>query len=58
MDSPVFRGGVFVPDFATVQPARLALGLRDRLLERGVEIFEHSRVALARTRPGSASAAP
>ena len=27
-DSPVFRRGVFVPDFATVQPARLALGLR------------------------------
>jgi glycine/D-amino acid oxidase-like deaminating enzyme len=33
-----------VPDFATVQPARLALGLRQRLLERGVEIFESSRV--------------
>ena len=35
VDSPVFRGGVLVPDFATVQPARLALGLRARLLERG-----------------------
>jgi glycine/D-amino acid oxidase-like deaminating enzyme len=44
VDSPVFRRGVFVPDFATVQPARLALGLRARLLERGVETFEHSRV--------------
>src|SRR3954447_21445522 len=42
--SPVFRGGVFVRDFATVQPARLALGLRARLLERGVKVFESSRV--------------
>jgi glycine/D-amino acid oxidase-like deaminating enzyme len=44
-DSPVFRRGVFVPDFATVQPARLALGLRAKLLERGVRIFEGSRVS-------------
>ena len=35
-DSPRFRTGLFVPDDATVQPARLALGLRRRLLERGV----------------------
>jgi glycine/D-amino acid oxidase-like deaminating enzyme len=44
VDSPAFRRGVLVPDFATLQPARLALGLRRRLLERGVEIFENSRV--------------
>jgi glycine/D-amino acid oxidase-like deaminating enzyme len=44
VDSPVFRGGVLVPDFATLQPARLSLGLRAKLLERGVEIFESSRV--------------
>jgi glycine/D-amino acid oxidase-like deaminating enzyme len=42
--SPAFRRAVFAPDDATVQPARLALGLRRRLLERGVRIFEHSRV--------------
>jgi glycine/D-amino acid oxidase-like deaminating enzyme len=41
-NSPTFRGGVLAPDFATVQPARLALGLRRRLLERGVALFEHS----------------
>jgi glycine/D-amino acid oxidase-like deaminating enzyme len=62
VNSPAFRRGVFVPDFATVQPARLALGLRQRLLERGVEIFENSRVlsldaspsgdVVARTRRG------
>ena len=43
-DSPRFRRGLLVPDDATVQPARLALGLRRRLIERGARIFEHSRV--------------
>jgi glycine/D-amino acid oxidase-like deaminating enzyme len=43
-DSPVFRGGVAPPSGATVHPARLAFGLRERLLARGVRIFEGSRV--------------
>jgi glycine/D-amino acid oxidase-like deaminating enzyme len=43
-DSPVFRGGVATRSGAIVQPARLAFGLRERLLGRGVRIFEHSRV--------------
>jgi glycine/D-amino acid oxidase-like deaminating enzyme len=47
-DSPVFRGGTFMPTAATVHPARLALGLRQRLLERGAQIFEHSRVRAVR----------
>jgi glycine/D-amino acid oxidase-like deaminating enzyme len=56
VDSPVFGRGVFVADFATVQPARLALGLRRRLIERGVQIYEHSRVrALRVERHGSGS---
>jgi glycine/D-amino acid oxidase-like deaminating enzyme len=42
VDSPVFRGGVFTDHGATVQPARLARGLRRVLLERGVRIFEGS----------------
>ena len=42
--SPRFRRGLYVPDDATVQPARLALGLRRRLLERGAAVYEHSRV--------------
>jgi glycine/D-amino acid oxidase-like deaminating enzyme len=42
--SPAFRGGAFYPDAATVQPARLAFGLRERLLAAGVEICEHSPV--------------
>jgi glycine/D-amino acid oxidase-like deaminating enzyme len=53
-DSPRFRRGLLVPDDATVHPARLALGLRRRLLERGVAIHERSRVrALRVTGPGS-----
>jgi glycine/D-amino acid oxidase-like deaminating enzyme len=52
VDSPVFGRGVLVPDFATVQPARLALGLRRRLVERGVQVFERSRVRALRVEPG------
>jgi glycine/D-amino acid oxidase-like deaminating enzyme len=48
--SPLFRGGVFFPDAATVQPARLALGLRERLLARGVEICESSALRSLRRR--------
>jgi glycine/D-amino acid oxidase-like deaminating enzyme len=42
--SPEFRAGVTEPVAATVQPARLALGLRRRLLEEGIEIYESSPV--------------
>jgi len=42
--SPVFRGGVAARTGATVHPARLAFGLRERLLARGVVIHEGSRV--------------
>ncbi|HET8565912.1 MAG TPA: FAD-dependent oxidoreductase [Solirubrobacterales bacterium] len=42
--SPAFRAGAVSPTSATVQPARLALGLRTKLLEAGVEIFEGSPV--------------
>jgi glycine/D-amino acid oxidase-like deaminating enzyme len=42
--SPAFRGGALYPDAATVQPARLALGLRARLLGAGVKIYERSPV--------------
>lgn len=43
-DSPEFRGGAFIRDCATVQPARLARGLRRVLLERGVHVVEGTRV--------------
>jgi glycine/D-amino acid oxidase-like deaminating enzyme len=47
-NSGLFRRGVLIPDFATLQPARLALGLRRRLVERGASVFEHSRVRALR----------
>jgi glycine/D-amino acid oxidase-like deaminating enzyme len=51
--SPVFRGGVFMPGAATVQPALLARGLRRVLLERGVTIHEGTTaVELDGERPG------
>ena len=57
-DSPVFRRGVYIPDFATVQPARLALGLRRRLIERGALVFEGSRVRDLSSRPTRNGATP
>jgi glycine/D-amino acid oxidase-like deaminating enzyme len=43
-ESPAFRAGAVSPTSATVQPARLALGLRGQLSAAGVEIFESSPV--------------
>ena len=54
-DSPLFRGGALYPAAATVQPARLALGLRARLLEREVAVFEGSRVRRIRSDPAGVS---
>jgi len=42
--SPEFRAGVIEPCAATVQPARLALAIRRRLLEGGVDIYESTPV--------------
>ncbi len=50
--SPIFRAGALYPQAATVQPARLAAGLRARLLEAGVEIYEDSRVQAHRELAG------
>jgi glycine/D-amino acid oxidase-like deaminating enzyme len=49
--SPAFRDGAVCPGSATVQPARLALGLRDRLISSGVRIFESSPVRSFRETP-------
>ena len=43
-DSPQFGGGMLLADAATIQPARLARGLRRVLLDRGVRIFESTPV--------------
>lgn len=44
VDSPVVHGGLYTSFGATVQPARLARGLRRVLLERGVRIHEGTPV--------------
>jgi glycine/D-amino acid oxidase-like deaminating enzyme len=54
--SPAFRGGAFYPASATVQPARLALGLRERLRARGVDLFESSPVLALRDAPDGVEA--
>ncbi len=54
--SPSFRAGAFYPHAATVQPARLALGLRERLRARGVELFESTPVRALRDAPGGVEA--
>jgi glycine/D-amino acid oxidase-like deaminating enzyme len=54
-DSPVFRSGIFVPAAATVHPARLAFGLRERLLARGAVVYEGSRATGMRPVPEGVS---
>jgi glycine/D-amino acid oxidase-like deaminating enzyme len=54
--SPIFRAGAFYPGAATVQPARLAHGLRERLRGVGVEIFESSAVRSLRDGPSGVEA--
>jgi glycine/D-amino acid oxidase-like deaminating enzyme len=51
-DSPLFRGAAFYPDAGTVQPARLARGLRSRLIDAGVRIFERTRAGAIGPRRG------
>ena len=54
--SPTFRAGAFYPASATVQPARLALGLRERLRARGVSIYEGTPVRALRDAPDGVEA--
>jgi glycine/D-amino acid oxidase-like deaminating enzyme len=55
--SPLFRGGAFFPGAATVQPARLAQGLRAALLRAGVRVAEGSRVRRVTESPGGVEVA-
>ena len=51
-DSPRFTAAFLGTDSATVQPARLARGMRRVALERGVHIFERTAMrSLERSRP-------
>lgn len=40
--SPVFRGGIYLPEGANVHPARLARALRKAAIEAGVSIYENT----------------
>jgi glycine/D-amino acid oxidase-like deaminating enzyme len=51
--SPVFRGAAFFPAAATVNPALLGRGLRAKLIERGVQLYERSRVTGVESGSGS-----
>lgn len=50
--SPVFRGGAFMPGAATVQPAKLARGLRRIALEHGITIHERTSGTVGDTAQG------
>jgi len=50
--SPAFRSGAHYPAAATVHPARLALGLRQGLIQRGVLVRERSRARRLRALDG------
>jgi glycine/D-amino acid oxidase-like deaminating enzyme len=54
--SPRFRGGVKYRAAATVQPARLAFGIRQALLDCGVHLFERSPVTAVADRPDGVDA--
>ncbi len=62
--SPMLGAGMFMPDAANVQPARLARGVRNAVLARGVRIYEGTPVtrfgfgtpALAQTPGGTVRA--
>jgi glycine/D-amino acid oxidase-like deaminating enzyme len=55
LNSPTYLGGLWdVDGCATVDPARLAWGLRRACLDAGVRIFEHSPVLSVTSEPGRA----
>jgi glycine/D-amino acid oxidase-like deaminating enzyme len=57
-DSASFRGGAFMRDGASVQPARLVRGLRRVLLERGVKIHEGTAVIRLERGPPALAVTP
>jgi glycine/D-amino acid oxidase-like deaminating enzyme len=57
-DSASFRGGAFMRDGASVQPARLVRGLRRVLLERGVIIHEGTTVTRLEHGPPAVAVTP
>src|SRR5205814_6108681 len=65
ISSPVFRGGVFYPECATVHPGLLVRALRRAALDAGVTLHERTPVTTVRAgspteleRPGGTLRAP
>jgi len=56
--SPAFRGGAFMRDGASVQPALLARGLRRVVLERGARIHEGTEVTRLDEGPPAVAVTP
>jgi glycine/D-amino acid oxidase-like deaminating enzyme len=56
--SPAFRGGAFMRDGASVQPALLARGLRRVVLERGATIHEGTNVLRLEPGPPAVAVTP
>jgi glycine/D-amino acid oxidase-like deaminating enzyme len=56
--SPAFRGGAFMRDGASVQPALLARGLRRVVLERGAKIHEGTGVTRLDAGPPAVAVTP
>jgi glycine/D-amino acid oxidase-like deaminating enzyme len=57
-DSASFRGGAFMRDGASVQPARLARGLRRVLQARGVTVHESTTVSRLEPGPPAVAVTP
>jgi len=55
--SPIFRRGVFFPECATVQPARLVRVLRRKVIDAGVALHERSPVLRVEDLRGARSCA-
>ncbi|MEU9338565.1 FAD-dependent oxidoreductase [Streptomyces sp. NPDC048290] len=51
VDSPLWSAGLWSPDYALLDPARLVWGLRRACLDQGVRIAEHTEVQALDTRP-------
>ncbi len=54
-DSPVYSTGLFEPNYALVNPARLVAGLRDCCINRGVMLHEDTPVTTLRQESGGIS---
>lgn len=50
LDSPLYRAGLYEPNYALLNPGRMVDELRRVCLEQGIQLFEHSPVTSLRER--------